>query len=218
MGAMSVTLREAHRHPDNRRGESPEARAEPAGVRGGRRERRTRDARSASWVVPAGLTATDRQLCAVRAALPRQLHVAFEVQVQTRRVRRRSIWCRSRHATWPQRSSRQISSADRPLGTWTSAPRSSSMRLVEAPAHDTYLPHDRVSIDRGWEEGRRAARRRDFLFYVVGSGVFFALIGLVGVPLDWQSPSWLQRLGNFGIMFGIGALLGFRMFVSRPSD
>jgi hypothetical protein len=92
------------------------------------------------------------------------------------------------------------------------------MRLVEEPAHDTAIPRDQASIDRGWEEGRRAARRRDFRFYVVGSGVFFALIGLVGGPLDWHSPSWLQRLGNFGIMFGIGALLGFRMFVARASN
>ena len=74
------------------------------------------------------------------------------------------------------------------------------MRLVEEPAHDTPFPRDQASIDRGWEEGRRAARRRDFLFYVVGSGVFFALIGLVGVPLDWQSPSWLQRLGNLSLI------------------
>jgi hypothetical protein len=33
--------------PDNRRGETPEARAKPAGVRGGRRETRTRGARTA---------------------------------------------------------------------------------------------------------------------------------------------------------------------------
>jgi hypothetical protein len=33
---------------------APEATAEPAGVSGGRRETRTRDARSANWVVAAG--------------------------------------------------------------------------------------------------------------------------------------------------------------------
>ena len=42
-------------------------------------------------------------------------------------------------------------------------PRSSNIRRVELPAHDTPIPRDQASIDRGWEEGRRAARLRDFL-------------------------------------------------------
>jgi hypothetical protein len=40
-------------HPDNRCPGAPEATVELVGVRGGRREARTRGARSASWVVPA---------------------------------------------------------------------------------------------------------------------------------------------------------------------
>ncbi len=46
-------------HPDNRRAGVPEAKAEAAGVRGGRRETRSRGARPASCVVPAAPSAED---------------------------------------------------------------------------------------------------------------------------------------------------------------
>lgn len=78
--------------------------------------------------------------------------------------------------------------------------------------YETYMEHASVPAPEP------SNARRDLLFYVVGLSVLFGLGGLVGGPLDWQSPTWPQRCGNFGIMFAIGAFLGLRLFLSRSKD
>ena len=91
--------------------------------------------------------------------------------------------------------------------------------LLDTPAHDAFEPRDQVSIDRQWDEGRRTARRRDFLFYVVGLGCVFGFVGAFAGPLgDWKAASLPQRLGNVGILFVLGAVMGLRLFTTRRDD